>query len=100
MLTYANAVVPTTVGTAKADMPAHHALAERGERRVESAKMVRLTSTGLLPFFSGCLFRSAHTRGCDVFRKAATTGGECGEIGGSHGFRDECSVGGSLVKDL
>ena len=38
--------------------------------------------------------------GCDVFRKAAATGGECEEIGGSHGFRDECSVGVSLVKDF
>ena len=38
--------------------------------------------------------------GCDVFRKAATTGGECEEIGGSHGFRDECSVGESLVNHL
>ena len=62
MLTYATAVVPTTVGAAKADMPAHHALAERGERRVESAKMVRLTSTRLLPVLVGA-YLGAHTLG-------------------------------------
>ena len=60
MLTYSTAVVPTTVGTAKADTPAHHALAERGERRVESANMVRLTSTDLLPVLVGA-YLGAHT---------------------------------------
>ena len=60
LLAYSTAVVATTVGTAKADMSAHHALTGHGERRVESAKMVRLTSTGLLPVLVGA-YLGAHT---------------------------------------
>ena len=78
LLTYSTAVVPTTAGTAKAHMPAHHALAGRGERGVESAKMVRLTSTGLLPVLVGA-YLGAHTLGVVTYserllRQAANVG--------------------------
>ena len=70
--------MPTTAGTAKAHMPAHHALAGRGERGVESAKMVRLTSTGLLPVLVGA-YLGAHTLGGATYserllRQAANVG--------------------------